>query len=378
MAIISLVPVLPLLLQEFAHVPGSDFLVPVALTIPALCIALFSPFAGWISDRVGRKLLLVATLCIYATVGVVPYFLTELAHIIVARVALGITEAAIMTLATALIGDYFEGERRERWLAIQVAVVSLSAIILIALGGFLGETFGARGPFLLYLIALPIALAAALVLFEPEVTSRTEVKAEPLPLLRILPLLFITLFVGILFYTMIVKLGPILELNGPLSPAIIGMAGALANVGVALGTLLFQGLRKRRGPLLLTIGFALFALGYSGVGLASNLIVSTAFAVVTCLGAGLLLPTMITWVLQNLPASVRGRGTGLWTGMFYLGQFIAPIVATGIEAPVGGLTNVLLVYSACAAVGALLAIFMIRKGRPLDKSVIEEIRQGDR
>ena len=37
MGIVALVPVLPLLLREFASAPGSEVLVPVALTIPALC-----------------------------------------------------------------------------------------------------------------------------------------------------------------------------------------------------------------------------------------------------------------------------------------------------------------------------------------------------
>jgi len=59
MAIIALVPVLPLLLREFADVPGAAVLVPMALTVPALCVALFSPLAGWLSDRLGRKRLLI-------------------------------------------------------------------------------------------------------------------------------------------------------------------------------------------------------------------------------------------------------------------------------------------------------------------------------
>ena len=54
MAIISLVPVLPLLLEEFGDVAGAEVLVPIALTIPALCVALLSPVAGWLADRVGR------------------------------------------------------------------------------------------------------------------------------------------------------------------------------------------------------------------------------------------------------------------------------------------------------------------------------------
>jgi MFS family permease len=107
MAIISLVPVLPLLLQEFESTPGSQFLVPIALTVPALCVALFSPLAGWLSDRVGRKKLLVTALLLYAAAGILPLMLSQLTHIIASRVILGVAEAAIMTVATALIGDYF-------------------------------------------------------------------------------------------------------------------------------------------------------------------------------------------------------------------------------------------------------------------------------
>ena len=91
MAIISLVPVLPLLMREFAGVEGSEFLVPIALTIPALCVALFSPVAGWLADRIGRKILLVSALVLYAACGIVPWFLDDLFQIIAARIALGMT-----------------------------------------------------------------------------------------------------------------------------------------------------------------------------------------------------------------------------------------------------------------------------------------------
>ena len=133
MAITSLIPILPLLLREFAHIPGSNALVPMALTIPALCVAVFSPFAGWLSDRVGRKSLLVSALVAYSVFGFMPWFLTDLTAIIASRILLGVVEAVIMTVATALIGDYFEGEKRQRWIAIQVAVSSVAATLLIAL-----------------------------------------------------------------------------------------------------------------------------------------------------------------------------------------------------------------------------------------------------
>ena len=106
MAIIALVPVLPLLLREFADVPGAAVLVPMALTVPALCVALFSPLAGWLSDRLGRKRLLIGALLGYAGFGLLPLLLESLHAIFAVRIALGLAEAVIMTVATAMVGDY--------------------------------------------------------------------------------------------------------------------------------------------------------------------------------------------------------------------------------------------------------------------------------
>lgn len=355
MAIITLVPVLPLLMKEFSSVQGSQFLVPMALTLPALCVALFSPLAGWLSDRIGRKGLLVGALLVYAGLGVTPFFLTDLTHIIATRIGLGLAEAIIMTIATTLIGDYYEGARREKWIGIQVAVVSLSAIVLIAISGGLGEAIGSRGPFLLYLIAIPIAFFASIILFEPATTQKTNEQKGLLPLGKIIPLLLITLAVGIFFYTIIVKLGPILALSGQVSPGLIGAVGAAINIGMAVGTAIFQKFKHSSGPRLLSGGLFLLALGYVGMGLSGSVVITTVFAVIASLGAGLLLPTMLTWIMQILPNNVRGRGTGMWTGMFFLGQFVAPIVATAMTPAAQGLNNVLLIYAGVCLVGAIIA-----------------------
>lgn len=109
----------------------------------------------------------------------------------------------------------------------------------------------------------------------------------------------------------------------------------------------------------------LFAIGYAGMGLSGSFAMTVAFAVITSLGAGLLLPTMLTWVMSILPTNVRGRGTGLWTGMFFLGQFIAPLVAVKLYKPVGGLSNVLLVYGIVAAVLMIIAAISARGAESL-------------
>ena len=360
MAVVSLVPVLPLLMQEFASVQGSEFLVPIAITIPALCVALFSPFAGWLSDRMGRKKLLLIAFLVYAAIGILPYFMTDLKQIILSRIVLGLSEATIMTVATALIGDYFQGERREKWVAIQVGVASMSAIVLIAVGGILGETLGSRGPFLLYLLALPIALISAIVLFEPKVHEEAG-SAARFPLKRILPLIFTTFGVSLIFYTIIVKLGPILMLAAAVTPAVIGMGGALANMGHVGGAVLFGRFKSVSSFLLLAAGFTLAAAGYFGLSISSNLQVSIAFAVCASLGVGLMLPTLLTWVMRMLPPPVRGRGTGVWTGTFFLGQFVAPIIATALQGALGGLDKLLAAYALAALIAAVVALLLSRR-----------------
>ncbi|MGB5485451.1 MFS transporter, partial [Parasphingorhabdus sp.] len=329
---------------------------------PALCVALFSPVAGWLSDRLGRKKLLVAALLLYAAFGIIPWFLDDLFQIIGARIALGIVEAIIMTVATALIGDYFEGERREKWIALQVAVGSIAAIALIAIGGGLGELFGSRGPFLLYLVAVPIALAAATILFEPGVKADDAGPEKTgFPYGAVLPLVVTTLGVGIVFYTVIVQLGPILELSGAVSPGVIGLIGAGTNLGVGLGTFVFDRLKDKAGPILLALGLGVAAIGYVGVGLSTVLPMIAVFAILACIGSGILLPNMLTWTMRRLPAEMRGRGTGMWTGAFFLGQFLAPIVAASAMQATGGLANALTVYAGIIAIGAIAALLIARK-----------------
>lgn len=361
MAIVALVPVLPLLLQEFAATAGAALLVPVALTTPALCVALFSPFAGWLADRLGRKMLLVASLLAYALFGIIPWFLDDLLQIIASRIALGIVEAIIMTVSTVLIGDYFDGERREKWISVQIAAASISAIVLIAASGALAEMLGSRGPFLLYLLAIPAALAAALVLFEPNIVRQQNVAVSGrFPLTTVLPLALTTVFVGVAFYVTIVQLGPILQISGAVSPLMIGLIGAVCNIAVSLGAFAFHKSGLEAGPGLLAAGLFISAIGYVGAGLSDNLPLIAGCLVLSSIGSGIMLPNMLTWTMRALPARARGRGTGLWTGAFFLGQFLAPIVAGAITGVTGGLAMTLMVLAFALAIAAAAAFYLSR------------------
>ena len=173
-------------------------------------------------------------------------------------------------------------------------------------------------------------------------------------------MLFTTLFIGIIFYSIIVKLGEILGLSSEVSPGQIGAIGTAANIGVAVGTQLFRRIKDASAPMLVLIGLALAAIGYVGAATSGSLALTSVSVVVACIGFGILLPTMFTWVLQLLPNTVRGRGTGLWTGVFFFGQFFAPVLAAMLQSKLGGLENVLLLFAGLCAVGMVLAATRLR------------------
>jgi MFS family permease len=350
---VLLAPVLPSMTQAFAGTPGVEILVPVVLTVPALMIALFAPIAGAVADRVGRKTLLLIAMVLYSVFGTMPLWLDSLTGIVASRVGVGIAEAAIMTVCTTLITDYYSGKQRDKYLGMQVLVASLAATAFFALGGALGAQ-GWRMPFWLYLSAALIAIPMAFVLWEPTKDTRTA-ERTPVPWRQVAVPSLVTLFGGIVFYALIVQLPYVLTDLGVTDVAVIGAGAAIASLATAAGAFSFRFVSGAGPARLLPVAFGLAAVGLVVLWFAPSVPVALAGAVVTSAGTGLLLPTLLTWAVSGLRIEQRGRGTGIWTGSLYIGQFVSPIALGIAAAALGGLPVALGVLGILAAVAAVAA-----------------------
>ncbi|WP_251152343.1 MFS transporter [Cellulosimicrobium sp. Marseille-Q4280] len=368
---VLITPVLPQISEHFATTPGAAVLVPMIVAVPALMIALFAPFAGQLADRVARKKLLLGALVVYSVVGVAPALMDGLPSILVSRVLLGICEAAIMTVATALIVDYFPDEkRRNRYLGLQAVTTTLAATVFIAVGGALGAN-GWHTPFWIYAAGLVIAVPVALLLWEPT-TERSAPATTALPPARIpwreigVPLL-VTLTGGVTFYVLIVEISYLVVGTGvdAGSTAVIGAVAAGASLATAAGGLVFPRVARFTPARLLPTAFGLQAVGMLVIWLApGGLAAVVTGAMIASVGSGLLLPTLVVWVIARQPFERRGRVSGLWNSAFYLGQFLAPLVATGVAAALGGLPAAIGAVGAVALVVALLLAARARRAAP--------------
>ncbi|MER6952392.1 MFS transporter [Streptomyces sp. NPDC002623] len=360
---VLLAPVLPKMQDHFEGVAGAKALVPVVLSIPALALALLAPFAGVVIDRLGRKRLLVVAAVLYSLFGTAPLWLDSLGAIVASRALVGVCEAAIMTCCTTLIGDYFTGRARDRFLALQTVCASASATAFFVLGGAIGSA-GWRAPFWLYAVGLLLAPAMAAFLPRPrsvdapELHAATRPEARPFPVRKMAGICTLSVFGGIVFYAVPVETAYLLDDLGVESSGVIGLATALASAATVAGCIVFarlSGRPERRLPAILV----LCAAGFAVMALAGTPAVLIAGAVLNCVGTGLLLPSLLTWGMSKLEYADRGRGTGLWTAAFFFGQFVCPLVLIAVASVIGSLAaaiGLLGLATAVVASGLLLAL----------------------
>ncbi|WP_146218088.1 MFS transporter [Caulobacter sp. D5] len=378
MGALLVAPIIPQLMQAFAHVPGIEFLAPMVVTMPSLCIALFSPLAGMLGDSVGRRRLLIWSMAIYAAFGVAPFFLRDLWAILATRVVVGVMEAVVMTLSTTLIADLFRGETRDRWLAAQAGTASVSAVLFLMIGGAAGR-FGWHGPFLVYLFPLVLMVGVIAFTWEPsrdeaagegegEEAQRPSLSWAGFPWKFMLGVCAVTLFAATMFYTVQIQLSTALFALGVKDPARIGLLTAIASLAVPLGTLSFWILSPRlplRGLMLLE--FALLGVGFILMSHAPNETTFVAASALNQIGGGMILPTMLTWATRGLPFAVRARGMGVWQSTFALGQFVCGLLVPLIGKSVGGILPTFQVIGAASLVAAVLtlvAMLAAKGGKP--------------
>jgi sugar phosphate permease len=236
--------------------------------------------------------------------------------------------------------------------------------VFIALGGALGVG-GWHTPFWVYAISLLIGIPMIFALWEPRVASR-DVAADrvPIPWRRIGGPLVVTLFAGFSFYVIIIEVAYLIVGTGvaATNTAVIGAIAASASLATAIGGLLFVRAIKVGVPALLPITFALQAVGMLIIWFVPGLAGIAVGAVIASFGSGMLLPTLLRWVVATTEFAERGRVTGLWTSAFFLGQFLTPILIAGVAAAAGSLPSAVGFVGVAAIVVAVIVGSSLRRG----------------
>lgn len=365
MAIASLVPVLPTLFGRFKDVPHAQLLVPMVLTVPSLCVALFSSPIGAAADAWGRRRILLSSLVVFAIAGLAPLLFDNLYEIIASRFMVGIAEAAILTVTNVLMGDYFEGESRKRWVGLQTSISPFVGSSYVLAGGLLGS-WSWRGPFLLYLLGLVAWAGAWLYLYEPSraatpTGSRARAVDRRFPWGSTLLVGSVTLVYSTVFFVQNIQHGRIFADLGVASPARISVIVTIASMGTVLGGWAYRNIRMRPVGFLLAIAFLCYGVSYVGLAFAPDYRAGLPIDAVGQFGCGFGLSVLIAWALSKYDYGNRGRGMGIWGACFFLGQFLsAPVMTLIGHGRFSFLQSVGILGAACLGFAAIAGFYGLR------------------
>lgn len=330
MAIVLLAPAVPQMLRAYAADPHAEQLVMFALTCPALCVALLTPFVGYVVDRFGRRNLLIASLVVYPVFGAAPLYLKSLEEIVASRLCVGVAESILLATSMTMLGDFFEGTRRERFLALNTATASIAASVFFAVGGVLAD-WNWRLPYAVYLIAVPFLLAVIFLTWEPRRVSVSvpasgeQPDRSHLPLAALLLACLVTIAGGVIFMVPQIEIGMICAAQGYASPAASGLIAALGSAAMPIGAYVYSRLRRAEVsiPRLVVYAFLLTGAGLLTMAVMSGLAALIVGMVVHQFGCGFMLTGLMAWVLGSLDYEHRGKGTGAYFAAFFIAQPIS-------------------------------------------------------
>lgn len=326
MSAATIAPALPLLADVFNSTPNAELLSKLMLSVPALFIALSAPFAGRYIDRHGRLKLLYFGLILYAVSGTSGYFLNNIYHILFGRIVLGVSIGITMTIAVTLIGDYFEGEERKRFIGFQGAFISMGGVVFITIGGYLAD-INWKMPFLIYGLSVFVIPLVMLFLTEPN-KPFTKTKSATEKSNVLINIVYATAIVFmVLFFIIPTQLPFQLKEMGIEKQSLAGITLAINALGGVIGSLLYSRVKHNLGfAAVFSAGFLLMGMGYIASGLAFNFAIVLTSMFIAGLGFGLILPNMNLWVIQLTQEEIRGKNIGILTTCIFLGQFLSPLV----------------------------------------------------
>jgi MFS family permease len=355
-------PALPKMAEAFEGLPNVAFLTKLLLSVPALFIAVFSPIAGVVIDRLGKVKPMVITMVIYGIAGSAGLYLDDLFQIIGSRALLGIGVAVIMTTATTLIGDYFDGEERTRFLGIQGAFMAFGGTIFVSLSGILAD-YSWRYPFAVYLMSFVVIILSLVFLFEPSKeehsTSRSQT-AVPTDWNLYLTIYIATFFGMLLFYLIPTQLPFLMKEIGVTSASMgsIGLVVATFSAAIASANYRIIAIRLNYRQIYILL-FSFAALGLLLVNWVDSVGMTMFTMAIAGIGFGLLMPNASLCLIANSAPAVRGKVIGWMTSAVFLGQFFSPIVMEPIVQGYG----IKSAYLLGGIASALLALFFLMRNQ---------------
>ncbi len=371
-----LLPLMPYYVQHFG---APVIVVGALLSVFAACQFIAGPLWGNLSDRIGRKRVLIISQ-IGATIGwTMLAFAPNIAIVFVARIIEGLS-GGNLSVTQAYVGDLVPSEKRGRAFAYVGASFSGGLIFGPLIGGVLFARFGYTAPFLAA-AALQVLTLAVTIAILPESRKPGDERTPTLRDIvteltdpRVAPILWQKLVLSLGLYgwfaAFILVLQRQLGLDAANSSYLFGVFGAVSVV-LQLGVVarFVDALGARRAS---NIGFVSLVGAFVIASFMHDYLTTAVMIVLFALGMALENAAIPTLLSDAAPENVRGTVLGVGSSLENISGVVMPPITTGVFGRYGVVPTAGI--SAAFAIVALVMGIMQANLRPPRAATLNEER----
>ena len=335
-----IIPILPLYASDFGANP---YTIGLLLASYSLAQLLFAPIWGRLSDRFGRKPILVITLVGSALGSLVLGLAGSIFVLFVGRIIDGVSGASV-AVARAAVADAADAAQRPRLMGLLGAAFGVGFVLGPALGGLAG-LFGSRVPFLIaaFIAAVNAVVAAYRFPETRRVTNSTvapslrNIRVLNRDVARLIALSFVAVAAFSLFETTFALLAAErLALTAPEVSLVFALVGVVL-VATQAGLIGIASSRFSEVALI-GIGLALNVAGFLLVAFSTSWMQLAPGLVLLAVGQGLATPTISSAIAGRAPEGHAGTVLGVHHSAGALARVLGPIAggvlfAIGIQMP---------------------------------------------
>jgi MFS family permease len=335
----------------------------------ALTGTIAAPFIGMLSDRMGRRPIILLSLAAYVLAFTGYLFATSAWLIILLRGLAGLFTAGLVPAIMSSVGDLAAENRRAQWIGVVNGGASAGWVIGPYIGGLLYDHFGTVVPFSVS-IALELGALLLAVFFVPETHTPSAQPAGPysawtrgfqtLPTLPAFYLIMLISF-GVMFTYAFIEPQYMFYVYDDLAStsARLGLVMGAYGIAFMFGEFALGQLSDRLGRKpVLVLGLALFSAQSIGLLVFQGMTWIMVSFILTGLGNALFDPALNALLLDVTPPEHTGRIMGIKGTVGSLGNMLGPGLVV-LVTPFVGPRVVFLISAALVFMLTLTSLFAL-------------------
>jgi MFS family permease len=338
--------------------------------------------AGFLSDRLGRKKIMILGLALIIISSTGAGLADTYAWLIFARIVGGVGSALYMTAGITWVAQISAGEARGRYMAVYQGLLLAGTVFGPPIGGYTAARFGLNAPFFTWAILGAASLIATLSLKDPADSSqvkRSEMRIEDvLSVFKNHPFMLVNCAVLALYFLRLGVQSTLVpfyaDLNLGLPEETIGillMVAAIATAAITFPAGWLSDRVGRKRPVMACLflsGIAVLLIPSQG-NLAGLMGIMVFYGLATGLQG-----SIAAWPADVAPKDKMGISMGVYRVMMDMGIFLGPITTTYIADYTGDETITFMPFLVPVLIVFAVGVLMIWAKDPARRRRIEEYK----